>query len=208
MGVNDSLSGSWGVNASLYCIDVTSFDIVASVIDFAPPNEEINSVRFDKECAYVCTAIQVSDPVFFFDLSDINNITYKDTGTIPGFSNSLINMGNGYLLGIGRGDLWDLKIEIYEETETGVEAVCDYNPNYDFSTVYKSYYVDRENQLIGMGVRDREGSRYILVHFDGCELIELVNVELDGYLDNMRGVFIDGYMYMFGASFKVVKVFG
>ncbi|MBR2019086.1 MAG: beta-propeller domain-containing protein, partial [Clostridia bacterium] len=55
-------------NASLYCIDLSTFEIVASVIDFAPPREEIQSVRFDKETAYVCTSIELSDPVFFFDL--------------------------------------------------------------------------------------------------------------------------------------------
>ena len=64
-------------NASLYCVDLSTFKVVASVIDFAPPHEEIQSVRFDKETAYVCTSIEMSDPVFFFDLSDLDNITYK-----------------------------------------------------------------------------------------------------------------------------------
>ena len=114
-------------NASLYCIDLSTFEVVASVIDFAPPREEIQSVRFDKETAYVCTSIELSDPVFFFDLSDLNNITYKDTGTIEGFSTSLINLGNGYLLGIGRGDSWSsFKVEVYEETDDGVRSVCSY----------------------------------------------------------------------------------
>lgn len=207
-------------NASLYCIDLSSFEIVASVIDFAPPREEIRSVRFDKETAYVCTSIELSDPVFFFDLSDINNITYKDTGTIEGFSTSLINLGNGYLLGIGRGDNWrSFKVEVYEETENGVRSVCSYElDNAEYSTKYKSYYVDRQNQLIGIGIVDNnyynkdkhsnEAIRYILLHFDGYELVELINVPLYGNPANMRGVYIDGYMYMFGQDdFKVEKVF-
>jgi len=206
-------------NASLYCIDLSTFEIVASVIDFAPPREEIQSVRFDKETAYVCTSIELSDPVFFFDLSDLNNITYKDTGTIEGFSTSLINIGNGYLLGIGRGDTWrGFKVEIYEETEDGVRSVCAYElENAEYSTKYKSYYVDRKNQLLGVGVIDNsyyntdkhsdEARRYILLHFDGYELVELVNVPLFGDPANMRGVYIDGYMYMFGFNnFKVEKI--
>ena len=206
-------------NASLYCIDLSTFEVVASVIDFAPPREEVQSVRFDGDTAYVCTSIERSDPVFFFDLSDLNNITYKDTGTIEGFSTSLINLGNGYLLGIGTGNNWgSFKVEVYEETEDGVRSVDVYElENADYSTNYKSYYVDRKNQLIGLGVWDAnrqmsEKNRYIVFHFDGYELIELINVPLGGngsQLGNMRGVYIDGYMYMFGASdFKVEKVFG
>ncbi len=205
-------------NASLYCIDLSNFEIVASVIDFAPPHEEIQSVRFDKETAYVCTSIELSDPVFFFDLSDLNNISYKDTGTIEGFSTSLINLGNGYLLGIGRGNSWSgFKVEVYEETEDGVRSVCSYELDYaEYSTDYKSYYVDRQNQLIGVGILDYEYrnrsevvSRYILLHFDGYKLVELINTSLNGTPDYMRGVYIDGYMYMFGSNdFKVKKVFG
>ena len=203
-------------NASLYCIGLSNFEIIASVIDFAPPREEVQSVRFDGETAYVCTSIELSDPVFFFDLSDLNSITYKDTGTIEGFSTSLVNLGNGYLLGIGRGGSWSsLKIEVYEETEDGVRSVCAYELDPAvYSTEYKSYYIDRQNQLVGIGVIDNsryndEACRYILLHFDGYELTELINVHLDGIPAHMRGVYIDGYMYMFGAnSYKVEKVFG
>ncbi|MBE6653054.1 MAG: hypothetical protein E7610_06535 [Ruminococcaceae bacterium] len=206
-------------NASLYCIDLSTFEIVTSVIDFAPPREEIQSVRFDKETAYVCTSIEMSDPVFFFDLSDLDNITYKDTGTIEGFSTSLINLGNGYLLGIGRGGDWSsFKVEVYEETSDGVRSVCTYElENADYSTDYKSYYIDRQNQLIGLGIVDKnyptakyssETYRYVLLHFDGYELVELVNVNLLGNPAAQRGVYIDGYMYMFGSrDFKVEKVF-
>jgi len=206
-------------NASLYCIDLFTFEVVASVIDFAPPREEIQSVRFDREAAYVCTSIELSDPVFFFDLSDLDNITYKDTGTIEGFSTSLINLGNGYLLGIGRGDsARSFKVEVYEEAENGVRSVCAYELELTYySTDYKSYYVDRQNQLVGVGIVDRSDydtdqysggvSRYILLYFDGYELVELLNVPLDGDPSDMRGVYIDGYMYLFGSNdFKVRSV--
>ncbi len=201
-------------NASLYCVDLKNFKVVAKVEDFAPPHEEVQSVRFDKNTAYVCTSIEMSDPVFFFDLTDLNNITYKDTGTIEGFSTSLVNFGNGKLLGIGREN-WDtFKVEIYEETADGVVGFCKYElQNADYSTVYKSYYIDRKNHLIGLGINmygssDGNHQRYIVLYFDGYNLVELANVSLNGYSEFQRGVYIDGYMYMFGENdFKVEKLF-
>lgn len=206
-----------GTNANLYCIDLSNWEVIAQVLQFAPQGEIVQSVRFDKEMAYVCTSVQLSDPVFFFDLSDLSNITVKDTGTIEGFSSSLVNFGNGYLLGIGRGDTWDsVKIEVYEEYKDDVISVCSYElKNAEYSTEYKSYYIDRANQFVGLGIyrygSDKDtanGSRYILVFFDGYQLVELVNVPLWGDLNLMRAVYIDGYLYMFGTENFVVKKVG
>lgn len=194
-------------NASLYCIDLKEFKVVASVEDFAPPREEVRSVRFDKTTAYVCTAIEVSDPVYFFDLSDLKNITYKETGTIDGFSSSLINIGEGYLLGIGRENWNTFKVEVYKETETGVESHCKFTQqDMYYSENYKSYYIDRENRLIGLGLW---GGRtiYVLLYFDGYELLPLQAVPINGEPEQLRGVCIDGFMYIFGENaFKVVNV--
>ncbi len=201
-------------NASLYCVDLKNFKVIAKVEDFAPPHEEVQSVRFDKNTAYVCTSIETSDPVFFFDLTDLDNITYKDTGTIEGFSTSLVDFGNGKLLGIGRANWNTFKVEIYEETNDGVTGFCKYEifAAY-YSTVYKSYYIDRENQLIGLGVQmynstDSQRQRYIVLHFDGYNLVEVANVSLNGEAELQRGVYVNGYMYMFGENdFKVEKLF-
>ena len=208
-----SIGGS-GTNANLYCIDLNTWEIVAQVLQFAPQGEVVRSVRFDKEMAYVCTSVQLSDPVFFFDLSDLSNITVKDTGTIEGFSSSLVNFGKGYLLGIGRGSTWDsVKIEVYEECADGVRSVSAYEiKNAQYSTEYKSYYIDRENQLVGLGIYDfnesgKYSTRYILLMFDGYQVREVMNVELIGDPEFMRATYIEDYLYLFGANeFKVVRV--
>ena len=201
-------------NASLYCVDLQSFQVVASVEDFAPPREKVRSVRFDKDKAYVCTSIEMIDPVFFFDLSDLNNITYKDTGTIAGFSNSLVNFGNGKLLGIGRGGWNIFKVEIYEETENGVSGLSKYEmEDVSYPRLYKSYYIDRENQLVGFSmsdpnVTDRQPQRYVVLFFDGYDLVELLNVPFEGVKDFSRSVYIDGYMYLLGNyKLRVEKLF-
>lgn len=196
-------------NVDLYCIDLTDFSIKAEVKAFAPEGETAESVRFDGDAAYVCTAevITLTDPVYFFDLSDLSNITWKDTGTIDGYSSSLVNFGD-FLLGIGYNEYMYLKIEIYRETENGVETVCKYELPADFSEEYKSYLIDREKQIIGLHVYDYEkGERYLLLGFDGVALRELANTTLSGNLRKTRAVLIDNWLYLFSDNdFKVEKV--
>ena len=205
-------------NADLYCIDLANWQPVASVVGFAPEGESAESVRFDGENAYVCTAevVTVTDPVYFFDLHDLSNITYKDTGVIEGYSTSLIQLGNGYLLGIGVGERSSLKVEIYEESVTGVVSVCKYElKNVSYSEAYKSYFIDRENCLVGLGISLWGKSEadsyngYILLHFDGFELREVLKESLSGTNEEKRGVLIDGYFYLFGRhEFKVRCIYG
>ena len=203
-------------NASLYCIDLNTWEVVASVENFAPEGETVRSVRYDGTAAYVCTAftsiVELNDPVYFFDLSNLNNITYKDTGTIKGFSSSLVNFGD-VLLGIGYGDDWDtLKIEIYAETDTSVEPICSYEvPQCAFSEEYKSYLIDRDNMRLGLGYShwNDDGSGedcYVLLQFDGYNLIEVLKAPVGGPHEYKRAVIIDGYIYIFGDNFVVEKL--
>ncbi|MBE5937510.1 MAG: hypothetical protein E7265_05725 [Lachnospiraceae bacterium] len=200
-------------SASLFCIDTATLQIVASVNEFAPEGDTVKSVRFDKDNAYVCTAVVVTfkDPVYFFDLSDLNNITYKDTGVIEGYSSSLVNFGNGHLLGIGLGSNSTIvKIEMYKEGENSVDSVCSYEKYAFISSEYKAYYIDRENQLLGLGLYDikTDSTSYIVLLFDGYEFKEILNVPLNGDTCYMRGLYIDDYFYMFGQDdFKVQKLF-
>ena len=197
---------SWGEsvenvrNVNLYCISMADWSIAACVESFAPEGETAESVRFDGKTAYVCTAevITLTDPVYRFDLSDLSNITWKDTGIIDGYSSSLVNFGD-YLLGIGYNGNRELKIEIYQETQTGVESVAAYERSCGFSEEYKSYFIDRENQMIGLGISDygENGGKYILLQFDGYQLRTLIEAPLNGPNQWKRGVVIDGWLYLF-----------
>ncbi len=215
------------VNASLYCIDLETWQTVASVENFAPAGEDVRSVRFDGDKAYVCTAIRQTDPVFYFDLSNLDNITVKDTGDIAGFSTSLIQLGNGYLMGVGSDSL-GMKLEVYRETADAVESVAVYRADdMDYSSAaseYKSYYIDRAQGLFGLSYRafNYRGSSvsfYVLLQFDqeSETLRTLVKQEIlssfEEYgryinLNNTRGVVIDGYLYLFAgySEFYVIKL--
>lgn len=196
-------------NASLYAIDVTTMEIVSAVENFAPEGESVYSVRFDGDVGYVCTALRVfnyfADPVFFFDLSDVHNITYKDTGTIPGVSTSLIQYGDGLLLGIGTEED-QLKVETYMENGSDVVSVSKYFVSFDaddfgtYSTEYKSYLVDREHMLFGFGVHHQEALEYKLLKLENGELVLWHQIDFKGksvFPSNVRAAHIDGYLYVF-----------
>ena len=211
----DAVGLSGGTSASLYCIDLSDLSVVASVENFAPEGESVQSARFEGDKAYVCTAeiITISDPVFFFDLSDIGNITYTDTGTIEGYSTSLIDMGNGLLLGLGVDETGNgFKAEVYREEDGKVVSVSQFVvPDAYISSEYKAYYIDRQNGLIGLGIvvygQSGRVNGYMVLRLDGDTLTLVSGEELGGDNDVKRGVYIDGYFYMFGAGdYKVAEL--
>ena len=192
-------------NCDLYCIDLSTWEIASSVIGFAPEGEEVTSARFDGGSAYICTAevIILSDPVYFFDLQDIHNITYKHTPVIDGYSSSLIQFGN-YLVGIGYNDQRDLKVEAYMESATEVVSIAAYERDATFTEEYKAYLIDREQGLIGLHVTDWSfaGNRiYLLLWFDGEQFHELEVVNhptvLDSRLSSTRAFVEDNFLYIF-----------
>lgn len=189
---------SSSVSASLYCIDLQTFAITASVEKFAPNGETVRSARFEGDKAYVCTAIQVTDPVFAFDLSDLSNITYTDTGVIDGYSISLIKFANDTLLGIGYNEDFNLKIELYRENPTALVSVTSYEPinHVSFSQEFKAYYIDSTNGYVGL--HDGYSGKYLLLHFDGYNLVEVVKTDFDGNMDRTRATMIDGWLYIVG----------
>ena len=169
----------------------------------------MRSVRFEKETLYVCTAKEVTDPVFFFDLSDVHNVTYKETDEIPGFSTSLIEYSENALLGVGIAASFNsLKLEIYREIEgaiVGVDQIV-YQSVY-YSERYKAYYIDRERGYFGIGVfNEREAGdafcSYHLFKVEENKLTEITTVaplehqpyRVDPYF--LRGFVLDGYLYV------------
>lgn len=197
-----------GTNAALYLISLEDFSIVNKVERFAPDGESVRSARFDGVNAYVCTSIELKDPVFFFDLTDPYHITHKETGTIDGFSTSLVDLGEGYLLGIGVGGFDSVKVEVYREGNDTVTSVCSYEvKDARYSLDYKAYYINREQRLVGLGIGDYKtgASYYVVLLFDGYELHEILHLSVTGDNDVKRGVYIDGCFYAFGESGYIVQ---
>lgn len=209
-GYNWMTTLSSETNASLYCIDLTSFERVASVEKFAPTGETAESVRFNGTKAYVCTAVRITftDPVFFFDLSDLSNIQWTDTGTIDGYSSNLVDFGHGYLVGIGMNEKRELKIEVYTQGEGKVDSVDCYELDADFSEEYKSYLIDRKNGLIGLGVRTAVDGQYqtayLLLKVEDGTFVQTYLIPHKSDVDNARAFFEADYLYLFGDEFQSV----
>ena len=191
-------------NASLYIYNLADNSLAYKVEDFAPEGEEATAVRFRGDKLYVCTAVVVTftDPVYFFDLSDYENITYTDTGIIEGYSEHLIDYGEGFTLGIGEENGLYSKVEIYEERDGAVVAVDEFKFVGQYSTDYKAYLVNREENLFGFGVtgyyedgKTYSSNVYILLHFNGYEFtVYKYNVGM--HADTVRAVYLDGYLYI------------
>lgn len=196
-------------NVSLYIFDLSDNSLAYSVEDFAIEGEEATAVRFDGDMLYVCTAVVVNftDPVYFIDLSDYENIGSADTGIIEGYSDHLINLGEGFLLGIGREDWQYSKVEVYEQNGAEVDGVDVFKFEGEYSLDYKAYLVNREENLFGFGVEhfysydeltgeEIYGDRYILLQFNGYEFnVRIFEVE-DMNASTVRAAYIDGYLYI------------
>ena len=201
-----SLLPPYGQNAGVYVISLSDFTVLGSLEWFAPEDEQVMSVRFEKEenAVWVCTAIEITDPVFKIDLSDPKNITYIRTEDIDGYSTSLVDFTGGTLLGIGYGTWDSLKIEVYAEDGNSVRSLDAYEvKDASFASEYKAYLIDRENALVGMHVVNWiDGSNtYVLLHFDGYELVELAKVKLASDLPDLtRATVADGWLYIFTAD--------
>lgn len=199
-------------NVSLYVVDLKDNSIAYSLESFAIDGEEATAVRFDGDRVYVCTAVVVTftDPVYFIDLSDYANITSADTGVIEGYSDHLINYGEGLTLGIGREDWSCSKVEIYAQQGDKVVSVHEYKFNGEYSLDYKSYLVNRENNLFGFAVEYfyeydendkyvQYSDKYILISFDEQSMqVRYIDIALLGDIlpDRIRAAYIDGYIYI------------
>ena len=205
-------------NASLYIVDLKDNSVAYSLESFAIEGEEATAVRFDGDKVYVCTAVVVTftDPVYFIDLSDYENITSADTGVIEGYSDHLINYGEGMTLGIGRENWQYSKVEIYAEQGDKVVSVHEYKFNGEYSLDYKAYLINRESNLFGFAAEYfyeydendkyvQYSDRYILIRFDEQSMYVYYVMLNNVRPDRVRAVFIDGYLYVTTDSELIVE---
>lgn len=144
--VIDSVFGWWSETTivnHLFVLQVDqekqSFELVGHLSEnLGKPNEDIKSVRFDGESAYVVT-FRLTDPLYIIDLSNPALPSIAGEITQEGFDTYQHVWGEGNLIGIGydadnSGIITGMKISAYNVTAGEEESLETYNIfSYDYS---------------------------------------------------------------------------
>jgi uncharacterized secreted protein with C-terminal beta-propeller domain len=109
----------------------TDLKVVGSITGLGR-TEQIRSVRFVGDTAYVVTFLQV-DPLFVIDLSDPAHPTLGGELTMPGYSSYLHPAGRGLLLGLGRdadelGRVRGLQLALFDVSNPAQPRRLDVEP--------------------------------------------------------------------------------
>lgn len=205
-------SGSWATYPTLLVLD-DSLDVVASIPQLAV-NEQIHSVRFMGDRAYVVTFQQI-DPLFTLDLSIPTEPKIMSELKIPGFSTYLHPWDDGLLLGLGmdvteQGQTLGMKLSMFDTsdpfdvTEQAVQEV----PFQQAEALYnhKAVFVDAERDLIGFAVGGFNGmsvtaSDYLLYQYEettGFTLFGKLAVpeSSNSQMEAVRALTIDSSLYV------------
>lgn len=183
-------------------------------------NENIKSVRFSGEIAYVVT-FRNTDPLFAIDVSDPRNPTILSALKIPGFSDYMQPFGDGLLFGFGRdadvfsGGVTGLKLSMFDVSDpTGVKVLAtlvDSSTSYSVASYnHKAILVDKEKNLIGFATNagyqlysyDAENARFVRL----AELsISQQEREQYYYYSSFgaRGLYIGDYFYVLNGNYIV-----
>ena len=144
-------------------------------------------------------------------LSDLELLAQQE-GLDAAKNADLIEFYNGTWLDIGGDYRYSLKLETYEQTETGLQSVAVYELECSFSEDSDSYFIDKERGLFGLSARmwSRDNGlqiSYLLLQFDGSNWRVLQTKTPCDSESDTRAVLVEGYLYIFSCStFYVISV--
>ena len=199
--VKNEENAGYSTSASLFFIDLEKMEIIGSKLNFAALGQSLYSVCFSNNRAYVSISSIPSDPVYVFDISDLENITYSEGNSNQDFTAYIQDVGGGYFVGIGVvSNSLSLKIEVYKGTKTGYEKTASYQiANTYYSGDYMGYYVDKTNGLIGIAIKTYESSyvnKYLILSFTESSITEVSCEEINmSSRDTVRGFYHDNCYY-------------
>ncbi len=213
-GFKVSMSVDDRVN-NLYILN-NDMQIVGKVEDLAK-GELIKSVRFVGNMAYVVTFRQ-TDPLFVIDLTDPKNPAVKGELKIPGFSQYLHPIADGYLVGVGQDGTMtgvnnDCKVSLfdvtnpYEPKETVSIPVSNgkayvytevaYNHKLYINLSQTDFAVPFTTNAYWSNGKHLQGNDYIRYRFENGNLKELVRYDLgENVAQILGGTYIDNTFYV------------
>lgn len=180
---------------------------VGSVDGFAE-GEQIYSVRFDGDRAFVVTFRQV-DPLFVFDLSDPTAPVIRGELEVPGFSSYLQVIDENHLLAVGRSTSdFATKVALYDisNPDAPIEVDEDILPSWTWSLAEwdaqaVGWFASHETLAIPASGYDWETgfhNELFVFHIDVTQTGESA-IELNGTVaddgDIVRSAYIDDVLY-------------
>ena len=184
--------------------------------------EQIYSVRFDGDTAYVVTFYQ-TDPLFTIDLTVPTAPVIKDELEITGFSTYMHRWGDNHLLGFGQeateeGIITGLKLSMFDVSDESNAVEVDkvmLNPEgqFDYSEAlynHKAILIDDDKNIIGLPSSYFDGISTISQYFvygyndeDGFFLkgkLDYHDVKDEYFTGFERGLFIEDVLYIASQS--------
>lgn len=164
IGTTGYNSATFKNESNLYVLD-DELKLVGELEDIAD-NEEIKSVRFAGNKAYVVTFEQ-TDPLFVIDLSKPTEPKISGYVKLPGYSTYLHPVGADYLVGVGFGgseesaDLSALKVTLFDVSNPEKPKVvsnfevCEASTEITQCDNHKALLYYPEKNLIGIPVKKR-----------------------------------------------------
>ena len=185
---------------------------VGSVDGFAD-REQIYSVRFDGDRAFVVTFRQI-DPLFVFDLSDATAPVIRGELEVPGYSSYLQVIDENHLLAVGRStDTQATKVTLYDisDPDNPIEVDEDILPSWTWSIAEWDskaigWFASKETLAIPASSYNWETGYHnelFVFHVDvdqsGESAIQLNGtVSDDGYIN--RSAYIDNVLYTISSN--------
>lgn len=105
----------WQRGSSLYVLNASDLTPVSSLTGIAP-GERVYAARYVGDYLYLVTFRQ-TDPLFGIDISDPANPRILGWLEMPGFSEYLHPWRDRYLVGVGVGESWVLKVDLYNVSD-------------------------------------------------------------------------------------------
>lgn len=195
----------------LYTLD-QDFNIIGKIENIAE-GERVYSVRFMGDTGYFVTFRQV-DPLFAVDLSDAANPEILSALKIPGFSQYMHPYGDGLLFGIGRdadattGRAGYMKLSMFDTsnpadvTEKHKLVLNGFNYS-EASYNHKAILIDKDKNIIAFPA---DGKYLVYSYSDNDGFIKMGEISTSiqngnsyyqFYAQNMRGLYIGDYLYVF-----------
>ncbi len=193
----------------LYTLDL-NLNTVGKLENLAS-GERVYSVRFDGDTGYFVTFRQV-DPLFTVNLSNPKKPEILSELKIPGFSQYLHPYGEGLLFGLGRnadantGKVGFLKLSMFSTADS--KDVTEINKTVidgvyysEASGNHKAILINKEKNIIAFPA---DGKYYIYSYSSEKGFIQKAVISLSQQLkeepyyfyQNMRGLYINGYLYI------------